>query len=449
MKVLFLVTLYILALYSVSAVSYYPKCSSSQKSLAEALKSIGVDTNFKFRKFIASLNGIENYSGAVNQNIELLNKLKQGKLIKSNSGTLPPNTLRKLYYIPYNHPSSGVPLPPIYIPGVRLPPVLTPPPPESSPSHPSSGVPLPPITIPSIDIPTRTNAEVSLPLPPIPTPPPIPPIPTPPIPVPKPEINPVPIPTPSEPTTSESTSTPTPSYIPIPPITIPTIDVPTRTNAEVSKIPEIPIIGASPKRNQKKYPPIPPYNIPSIEVPAHTNAEHPHYAYDVPQILEPDEIVIPPPGTKTKSKNDIAIEIYTFFKGKGWSKNAICGLIGNMDVESSLDPKYYRSDIEKKDVNFGRYGLIQYKPFAELKEWAGYNGLDYKTVNAQCLRIEYDYLANMYYRVKNCKLTFGQYIKSNKSPEELAECLMYNYVRPTSPRLDFVRAKARDWCKYL
>ena len=418
MKVLFLVTLYILALYSVSAVSYYPKCSSSQKSLAEALKSIGVDINFKFRKFIASLNGIENYSGAVNQNIELLNKLKQGKLIKSNSGTLPPNTLRKLYYIPYNHPSGGVPLPPI--------------------------------TIPSIDIPTRTNAEVSLPLPPIPTPPPIPPIPTPPIPVPKPEINPVPLPTPSEPTSSESTSTPTPSYIPIPPITIPTIDVPTRTNAEVSKIPEIPIIGASPKRNQKKYPPIPPYNIPSIEVPAHTNAAvsygPPPPPHEVPKYTA---IEIPRPGTKTKSKNDIAIEIYTFFKGKGWSKNAICGLIGNMDVESSLNPNYYRSEPENNDVNFGRYGLIQYKPFAELKEWAGYNGLDYKTVNAQCLRIEYDYLANMYYRVKKCKLTFGQYIKSNKSPEELAECLMYNYVRPTFPRLDDVRNKASEWCKYL
>ena len=36
-----------------------------------------------------------------------------------------------------------------------------------------------------------------------------------------------------------------------------------------------------------------------------------------------------------KSKTAAATEIYKFFKGKGWSKNAICGILGNIEVETA------------------------------------------------------------------------------------------------------------------
>lgn len=61
---------------------YYKACSSKYNSISDALKSIGVDGSYSYRKKIAQKNGIRNYSGTANQNIELLNKLKQGKLIK-------------------------------------------------------------------------------------------------------------------------------------------------------------------------------------------------------------------------------------------------------------------------------------------------------------------------------------------------------------------------------
>ena len=37
-----------------------------------------------------------------------------------------------------------------------------------------------------------------------------------------------------------------------------------------------------------------------------------------------------PPSSKTAA----AREIYNFFREKGWSKNAICGLLGNIEVET-------------------------------------------------------------------------------------------------------------------
>ena len=62
---------------------YYPACENSFISLVDALNSIGVDSSYSNRKSIAELNGISNYSGTAEQNIELVNKLKNGILIKS------------------------------------------------------------------------------------------------------------------------------------------------------------------------------------------------------------------------------------------------------------------------------------------------------------------------------------------------------------------------------
>lgn len=63
-------------------VNYYPKCSSYHTSIVNALKEIGVNSAFSNRKNIAIKNGISNYTGTPAQNIDLLNRLKQGKLIK-------------------------------------------------------------------------------------------------------------------------------------------------------------------------------------------------------------------------------------------------------------------------------------------------------------------------------------------------------------------------------
>ena len=65
-----------------STVSYYPAVNYSGNSIAEALKTINVDSSYANRKQIAIKNGITNYAGTASQNTELLNKLKAGVLIK-------------------------------------------------------------------------------------------------------------------------------------------------------------------------------------------------------------------------------------------------------------------------------------------------------------------------------------------------------------------------------
>lgn len=62
--------------------SYYTKCNNNYKSIVDALNSIGVNSSFENRKKIAIKNNINDYKGTAAQNNQLLNKLKEGKLLK-------------------------------------------------------------------------------------------------------------------------------------------------------------------------------------------------------------------------------------------------------------------------------------------------------------------------------------------------------------------------------
>jgi hypothetical protein len=149
-----------------------------------------------------------------------------------------------------------------------------------------------------------------------------------------------------------------------------------------------------------------------------------------------------------KSKTAAATEIYKFFKGKGWSKNAICGILGNIEVETAYT---FNPDIHAYNGD-GGYGLLQWTPGSKLRDWANSKGLNFKTINTQCQRLQYEYENGIqYYASNNCGLTFGQYIKSNNSPDYLAECFMHNYERPNLyyANIPTRRQKAIDWCNYF
>ncbi|MBQ7541013.1 MAG: CHAP domain-containing protein [Clostridia bacterium] len=62
-------------------VTYFTKCDSSYTSLADALRSIGADSSYAYRKEIAAANGIAEYGGTAAQNTQLLDLLKAGMLI--------------------------------------------------------------------------------------------------------------------------------------------------------------------------------------------------------------------------------------------------------------------------------------------------------------------------------------------------------------------------------
>lgn len=66
-----------------AAISYFPKYTGSSASIIEGLKSVGCkDTSITYRRTIANVNGISNYSGTATQNTNMLKMLKSGTLRK-------------------------------------------------------------------------------------------------------------------------------------------------------------------------------------------------------------------------------------------------------------------------------------------------------------------------------------------------------------------------------
>lgn len=136
--------------------------------------------------------------------------------------------------------------------------------------------------------------------------------------------------------------------------------------------------------------------------------------------------------------------IYNFFRARGWTAQAICGMLGNMQGESGII-----ADIDEISGG-GGYGLVQWTPKSKLVNWANARGLNYRTVETQCQRIQWE-LENgeQFYRTSAYPLTFRQYIASTSSASYLAQVFINNYERPANPNQPRRWQWATDWYNKL
>ena len=78
-----------------SKTAYFPRCAASHTSIVNALKSVGADSSYDYRKQVAAANGISGYSGSASQNTQMLSLLKAGALKKPGGSAAP-----KVSYFP-------------------------------------------------------------------------------------------------------------------------------------------------------------------------------------------------------------------------------------------------------------------------------------------------------------------------------------------------------------
>lgn len=132
-----------------------------------------------------------------------------------------------------------------------------------------------------------------------------------------------------------------------------------------------------------------------------------------------------------------------------WSDNAICGLFGNMERESHINPRCTGSN--------GAYGLIQWDPkSAMIKLLKKINEADtYKSMYSQCKGIDYDSKLNYtgkwiprgsYVPSQYQGVSFQEWAESNESVEWCTECFMYCYEKPGVPALT-ERLQWANWLK--
>lgn len=139
-----------------------------------------------------------------------------------------------------------------------------------------------------------------------------------------------------------------------------------------------------------------------------------------------------------------------YFTQKGWTWNAISGMLGNMMVESTVNPWRFQSNSITWDdpaaiiAYDGGMGLTQWTPARKYYEWAIAEGLDPKSGYTMCDRIDYEYQNNLQWSLDNIlHYTWNDYIISTESPETLARVFLWAYERPASPDVTQRQANAR------
>lgn len=136
--------------------------------------------------------------------------------------------------------------------------------------------------------------------------------------------------------------------------------------------------------------------------------------------------------------------IYQYFHLVGWTDQAISGVFGSLEEESKMNPGIWQS-LNEGNMS-GGFGLVQWTPATNLINWANENGRDYRDIDTQLDRIEYERAEGLqYYKTDSYPLTFNQFIASTLDPEYLAIVWVANYERPKNPIQPDRQAKAREW----
>ena len=130
----------------------------------------------------------------------------------------------------------------------------------------------------------------------------------------------------------------------------------------------------------------------------------------------------------------------------GWTLNAICGALGNIDHESQINPGQWQKGFAIGSKNAG-FGLPQFTPSTKYTDWAKGKGRDIYSGYWQCYTINYqDY--GIEWTPKGI-MSYSDFKKSTASATYLAEVFMKCYERPGSPQLSSRQAYAAKWYSYF
>ena len=142
-----------------------------------------------------------------------------------------------------------------------------------------------------------------------------------------------------------------------------------------------------------------------------------------------------------------ATYLYNALTSRGWTINAISGILGNMQAESSINPGRWQDN----NVGVGpAYGLVQWDPFTKYTNWAENLSLDPSAMDSNISRIDYEIANNIQWIPTTLyNFSFQEFTTSTESPEYLASAFLKNYERAGVEVEEQRRANARAWYEFL
>lgn len=138
----------------------------------------------------------------------------------------------------------------------------------------------------------------------------------------------------------------------------------------------------------------------------------------------------------------------------GWTKNAICALLANMQCESNINPGIWQG-LKSGNLD-GGFGLVQWTPATKYRNWhdAYFGDSDYTNGDKQLSRIIYEERNSMQWAgiYSEQGLSFQEFTQSTLDPYILAVEFLICYERPedqSSSVRAFRGSIAQTWWSYF
>ena len=146
-----------------------------------------------------------------------------------------------------------------------------------------------------------------------------------------------------------------------------------------------------------------------------------------------------------------------YLTGEGWTPEAISGMLGNMETESTINPGLWQNQDSYDDTPYIHverqgYGLVQWTPFNKYTIWArDESEYTYDTMEGQLARILWEVENNeQWLNSRDPKgRSFQEFTQSTDSPYDLGLAFLDAYERPADPNQPIRGDQAEHWYNTL
>ena len=147
-------------------------------------------------------------------------------------------------------------------------------------------------------------------------------------------------------------------------------------------------------------------------------------------------------GTGEMQNN--ATIVFSYLMAKGWTANAVSGVLGNMQKESTVNPGIWQN-LNPNNPSLG-WGLVQWTPSTNYTNWASTNGYTNDDGNGQLEWIDsVTAPIGQWIPTDQYPESFGEFKVSTLTPEYLADCFLKNFERPADIDQPDRQKYARYW----
>lgn len=135
--------------------------------------------------------------------------------------------------------------------------------------------------------------------------------------------------------------------------------------------------------------------------------------------------------------------IFPYLTSRGWTVNAVAGMLANMQKEGTVNPGIWQNLSPNPSLG---WGLVQWTPSTNFTDWAAENGYANDDGDAQLKWInEVTTSVGQWIPTAQYPESFDEFKVSKHTPEYLADCFLKNFERPAEIDQPDRQRYARYW----